>query len=214
MDKNEADKGAALKARMDQIDRNVKTLGEEIAKRDAKMEKDLKDQIERVQAESDRLSREDAERRRREHKRRTDEMLEKLDEQVIERRERSLIDKVESKKQAEVWQKQHEEGEQKEREKEAKIRQTRADLDATLIDQIRENVGVHPRNYGMTKSTQQVDLAYNRVLFEQMASEGFRTDVTEKMLHKARDSGKTDPYPSVGRYDGPIHPLEEQVPGI
>merc|ERR1719433_568286 len=209
MDKNEADKGAALKARMDTIERNCKTLGEEIAKRDAKMEADLQNEIRRRQEESDRLAREDAERRRGDQKRRVDQMLQKLGEQVTERKERSLIDQEASTKQAAIWRQQYEEQVQKDTEKQAARRQARADLDAALIEQIRENVAIHPKNYGMTSSTQQVDLAYNRVLFEQMASEGFRDDVTHKLLEKARHSGKRDPFPSVGRFDGPIHELEE-----
>mmetsp|Transcript_7032 Transcript_7032/g.20003 ORF Transcript_7032/g.20003 Transcript_7032/m.20003 type:complete len:84 (+) Transcript_7032:58-309(+) len=69
---------------------------------------------------------------------------------------------------------------------------------------------VHPRNFGITDVTQQTDVAYNRALFEHMHSEGFLPELTSKMLKDGPQRNKRDPFPSVGRYEGPIHPLELQ----
>jgi len=212
MDKAEADNKAAVRARMEQIEKNCATLGADIAERDARAERELQEKVRRVQEESDRLSREDAEHRRAGHARKMSEMLEKLDEQMVERQQAQRVEKEANKRQAEIWRQQFEDGERKEREKMEKRKRDREELDVALITQVRESVAVHPRNYGMTRQSQQADLAYNRVLFEQMASEGFRNDVTGVMLGQARDRAKLDPFPSVGRFDGPIHHLEMQVP--
>lgn len=214
MDNNEADKAAALQARMDQIERNTRTLGAEIAARDARMERELETKIKRVQEENDRLTREDAERRRNEHKRKVKEMLRKLDEQVREREEFGLIEKRADVKQAEIWRQQREEAERAEQAKIEKMRKAREEQDGALIKQIRESVAVHPRNYGITAQTQKADVAYNRVFFERMADEGFRGDLMDKMLEHVCNRGKMDPFPSVSRYGGPIHPLEMQFPDV
>lgn len=214
MDNNEAGKAAALQARMDQIERNTRTVGAEIAARDARIERELETKIKRVQEENDRLTREDAERRRNDHKRKVNEMLRKLDEQMREREEFNLIEKRAGAKQAEIWRQQREQAERAEQAKIEKMRKAREEQDGALIQQIRENAAVHPRNYGITALTQKADVAYNRAFFERMADEGFRGDVMDKMLEHVCDRGKMDPFPSVSRYGGPIHPLEMQVPDV
>jgi len=208
MDQAEANNKAAVKARMDQIERNCQTIGAEIAGRDARMERELQEKIKKVQEEADRASKEDSERRQRDHKQRVDAMLSKLAEQVREREAAGLEEKEASKRQADVWRDQYEDGLQKDREKAEKRRKEREELDAALIDQIRESTSCHPRNFAMSSSTQRMDIAYNKALFEHMSKEGFRNDVMDKLLGQASDRGKIDPFPSVG----PIHEMELQVP--
>jgi len=212
MDKAEADNKAAVKARMDQIERNCATLGAEIAGRDARMEQDLQAKIKKVQEEADRASKEDAERRQRERKEKVDDMLQTLAKQMDEKEKRSLVDKEANKKQAAIWQEQVEDGRRKDREEAERRQKDRAKLDQMLIDQIREATSVHPRNFGISSQTQRADISYNRALFEHLSKQGFRPDVMDQLLRKVGDHGKLDPFPSVGRYEGHIDPLELQVP--
>jgi len=51
-------------------------------------------------------------------------------------------------------------------------------------------------------------------LFEQMAAEGYRQDLTGTLLQTATHKGKIDPYPSVPPYEGPTHEMEQQAPDV
>lgn len=214
MDNAEANNKAGVQARMDQIEKNCSTLGAEIAGRDARIEAELQEKIKRVQEEADRVSKEDRQRRATNHAKKVQEMVATLDDQMRERELAKVADKEADLKQAIKFKEEFEEGLRKDKAAEEKRRKARENLDGNLIAQIRANVAVHPKNCLVTHESQKVDLAYNRVLFEQMASEGYREDVAGELLGKARHGGKLDPFPSVGRYDGPIHPLEMQVPDV
>merc|ERR1711920_624136 len=211
MDKAEGDNKAAVKARMDQIEKNCATLGAEIAGRDARLEQELQDRITRVQNESDRLAKEDQQRRASSHAKKVGEMLAGLNQQCKEREEGKVADREADRKQAIKFKEDYEEGLRKDKADLEKVRKARADQDLELIAAIRRSAVVHPKNYLIDHEGQKVDLAYNRVLFEQMVGEGYRTDISNEFVSKARHGGKLDPKPSVGRYDGPIDELEMQV---
>lgn len=213
MDNKEAANRAAVKARMDQIERNCKTIGAGIADRDAKAEAALQAKIKRVQEESDRLAKEDADRRRDEHNRKVREMMKSLDQQMHQREMDMELEREDGKKQAEVFRQQLDEGNRVEQAKQEARRKAREELDKHLIGQIRASVSVHPMDFGASLTKQQ-ELAYNRGLFEHMASERFCVGLTGTFLQQAthKKGGKLDPFPSVGRYEQPIDPMELQVP--
>lgn len=210
MDDKEAANRAAVQARMDQIERNCATVGADIAARDAKAERELQEKVRRVQEEADRAAKEDAERRKSEHDRKTRAMLASLDEQCKQRDVQARADKVENTKQAQRFKEEYEAGLAKDRAEAEARRLARSKLDETLVDQMRAQLQVHPRNFGITCTTQQTDVAYNQALFEHMRSEGFLPDLTGQILSHGPHRGKRDPFPSVGRYEGPIHPAEMQ----
>jgi len=208
-DDAQAERRAAVQARMDVIERNCATLGAKIKERDAKAEADLEAKVKRVQEETDRLAKEDSERRQSTYNTKVKEMLSTLNVQMQQRVEDAKVEQEANAKQAEIWRKDLADSEAKERQKEANMREARQNQDNDLIKQIRAQTSVHPRNFAMTGVTQGVDLAYNRLLFQQMVEEGFREDITGQLLGKAAHTGKIDPFPSVGRYDGHIHPMEQ-----
>merc|ERR1719210_1069734 len=101
--------------RMAKIEKNTATLGKEIAERDAKAEKELQDKIRRVQEQSDREAKEDAERRKATKERKTAEMLASLKEQCQKRAEDAVALKEDDHRQARVFREEYEKGLQKDR---------------------------------------------------------------------------------------------------
>merc|ERR1740121_2013976 len=173
--------------RMAQIEKNTATIGKEIAERDAKAERELQEKIRRVQEQSDREAKEDAERRKATRDRNISEMLASLDDQCQKRAEDAVAVKEADRQQAKVWKDQYEEGLAKDRAEAEKRRLARDSLDATLIDQMRVQVAVHPENFGITDKSKNLDVAYNRMMYEQMHKEGFMAETTENMLVDARE---------------------------
>jgi len=208
MDGKEAANRAAVQARLDQIDRNCATLGAEIAGRDARAEAQLQESIRRVLEESDRRAKEDTERRRSEHKRKTTEMLNTLDEQCRERIQAAEKEREEGLEQARIFKEECEAGLAKDRADEERRRKAREEMDERLIGQMRSQLAVHPRNFLVTGATQDREVSYNRSMFEVMQKEGFMNEITGKLLSRPHKKGGIDPYPSVARYEGSIHPLE------
>lgn len=212
-DNAEAANRAAVQARMDQIERNCQTVGAEIAGRDARMEAALQAKIKKVQEEADRAAKEDADKRKSAHDKRVKDMIETLGKQVKQREEQAEVEKDAGRKQAMLFKQEYEAGLAKDKAKEEKARQARSDLDVHLIDTMRNNAVVHPRDFG-AHLTKKQELAYNRGLYEQMAAEGFAMSYTAKFLPEASHTGKLDPFPSVGQYEGEIHALEQQQPDV
>jgi len=205
---------AAVQARMDQIERNCSTLGAEIAGRDAEAARKLEENIKRIQEEGDRRAKEDAERRKSEHDRKTRDMISTLGDQCKQRQEHKANEKVENVKQAKIFREQYEEGVRSDQAKADARKEARANLDVTLINQMSEQIQVHPRNFLVTGSAQQSDVAYNRLLFEHMHKEGFMTGLTSKLLNHGPHRGKIDPFPSVARYEESIHEHELMEPEV
>jgi len=203
MDDKVAANRKAVQDRMDQIDRNCKSIGAGIADRDAKAEAELQAKIKRVQEESDRAAKEDADHRKSVRDGKVKDMTDTLHRQMQNRKDEAKREVEEGVKQAELFRQQFKEGLQKDHEKEERARQARGNLDTVLITHIRSNQSVHPKDFG-AHLTQKQELAYNRGLFEQMAVEGFEKQYTHKFLPQATHTGtgKTDPYPSVGRWHG------------
>lgn len=133
------------------------------------------------------------------------------EKQVVENKKTAELEKEADQRQLEIFQKQHEDGTEEDKQKAEKARKARQDLDVALIGQIRESMPVHPLRFGTTQKIRQTELAYNRLLFEQMSKMGFRKEHTDSMLGMATDKGKIEYFGSVGRSDEPIHALEEQV---
>jgi len=177
---------AAVKARMDQIERNCSTLGAEIAGRDAKAERELQEKIRKVQEESDRAAKEDAERRQAEMQRKNKEMLLSLDEQCKERVKDAARRKEEDHEQARMFKEDYERGLAQDRAKAEKRKKAREDQDVSLINQMRAQLQVHPRNFLNTEASQKQDVGYNRFLFEAMHSEGFMQNEAGTVLSPVR----------------------------
>lgn len=215
MDDAEASGRAAVKARMDKIERNCATLGAVIAERDARMEAELQASIKRVQEEADRAAKEDAEKRRNDRNRKVRDMLDTLGKQCKQREEDGRRDIEENKRQAAIFKEEYEKGLTMDQAKAEKARKARADMDVKLIEHIRRNQSVHPRDFGADLTKQQ-ELAYNRGLIEQIAADGFALHITSKLLPQVNHTGtgKTDPFPSVGRYGNDISSLEMQHPDV
>jgi len=214
MDDKEAANKKAVQDRMDGIERNCATLGAEIAGRDAKAEKELLEKIRRVQEKADKDAKEEADRRRNEHNRKTRDMVNSLGEQCKQREEDVAQDKIENMKQAIIFKEEYDKGLAKDHAEAEARKQARSNLDVHLIGQMSDQLQVHPRNFLVTAPTQQTDICYNRMLFEHMHAEGFMPELTSKMLKQGPQRGKKDPFPSVGRYDGPIHEHELQDPEV
>jgi len=212
-DDAEANNRAAVQARMDQIERNCKTVGAEIAGRDARMEAELQAKIKRVQEESDRAAKEDADRRKADRDGKVKDMIDTLGKQMQLKEEQAQKDREDGIKQAQIFKKEYEDGLANDRAKEEAARQARIKMDEHQMMNIRKNAQIHPRDFG-AELTKQQELAYNRGLFEQMAAEGFQMDMTSKFLPQASHTGKIDPFPSVGPYKGEIHPMEMLQPDV
>lgn len=207
-DDAEARNRAAVQARLDQIDRNCEIIGAEIAGRDAKLEAELQAKIQKIQEDADRAAKEDAERRKADRDAKVRSMLDSLDMQMKQREEDVRQEKQDSIKQAMIFKREYEEGLANDRAKEERARQAREDMGKELVAIMRRNARIHPRDFG-AELTQQQELAYNRGIYEQMAEENFMMPLTTHFLNQASHSGKLDPHPSVGCYQGEIHPLEE-----
>ncbi|CAK9073526.1 Hypothetical protein SCF082_LOCUS35986, partial [Durusdinium trenchii] len=208
-DDAEAKNRAAVQARLDQIERNCEIIGAEIAGRDARMEAELQAKIQKIQEDADRASKEDADRRKAERDAKVRSMLDSLDLQMKQREEDAQREKDENIKQAQIWKREYEEGLAADRAKEEKARQARETMDQQLVAIMRRlGTRIHPRDFG-AELTQQQECAYNRGLYEKMASENFMMPLTSHFLDQATHTGKLEPFPSVGRYKGDIHPLEE-----
>lgn len=206
---------AAVQARMDQIERNCATIGAEIAGRDAREAAALEARIKRVLEEEDRRSKEDAAKRKSTHDRKVREMLNSLDEQCKQRELDAIEEKKAGDRQAKIWKEQYEEGVAKDKAEEEARRKARENLDDVLIKQMSHSISLHPRNFGITAHNQTRDVNYNKAIFEQMAEEGFRDDMTYPMMGKVKaKSGKLDPFPSVPAYEGEIHEMEAQIPDV
>jgi len=173
---------AGIKARMAQIERNCATVGKDIADRDAKVERDLQAKVKRVQEQSEREAREEDERRKASLQKRTNEMLASLAVQCKQREVDVVAEKDSNIQQARIWKEQYEQGLTKDRAEAEKRRQARASQDATQINQMSQQLVVHPKNFGITDATQHLDVAYNRLFYEQMHKEGFMPDLTKQML--------------------------------
>eukprot|EP00441_Pelagodinium_beii_P038185 CAMPEP_0197650822 /NCGR_PEP_ID=MMETSP1338-20131121/31173_1 /TAXON_ID=43686 ORGANISM="Pelagodinium beii, Strain RCC1491" /NCGR_SAMPLE_ID=MMETSP1338 /ASSEMBLY_ACC=CAM_ASM_000754 /LENGTH=569 /DNA_ID=CAMNT_0043225305 /DNA_START=32 /DNA_END=1741 /DNA_ORIENTATION=+ len=212
-DDAEANNRAAVQARMDQIERNCKSIGAEIAGRDARMEAELEAKIKRVQEESDRAAKEDADRRKADRDGKVKDMIDTLGKQMQLLKEQATKDKEDGVKQAEIFKKEFADGLAADQAKEEAARQARMKMDEHIMATIRKNAVIHPRDFG-AELTKQQELAYNRGLFEQMAAEGFEMDMTSKFLPQASHTGKIDPFPSVGPYHGEIHPMEHLQPDV
>eukprot|EP00928_Gymnodinium_smaydae_P070855 TRINITY_DN54606_c0_g1_i1.p2 TRINITY_DN54606_c0_g1~~TRINITY_DN54606_c0_g1_i1.p2 ORF type:complete len:609 (+),score=202.76 TRINITY_DN54606_c0_g1_i1:182-2008(+) len=213
MDDAEAGNQKAVADRMARIDELTRTFGAAIAERDAKEEAALQARIKRVQEESDRKAKEDAERRRTEHEKKVQDMLATRARQIQERAKEDLVEQAAGKKQAQIWKEQLEAGLRKDADEAEQRRKAREDQDKYLIDQIRKDVVVHPLQFGITEDIQGQEVGYNRAIFEQMAEESFHKDKLDTLIRTAdakatRGGGKLIPFPSVGPSDEPIHALE------
>jgi colicin import membrane protein len=198
--------------RMARLDHLAKTFGAALAERNEKEEAAQQARIKRVQEEGERLSKADAERRKSEHERKVKDMLVVRAKQVKAKGEQDLLDIEAGKRQKVIFQQQLEEGLAKDEAKRQYLRKARADQDLYLVDQMRNQLGVHPLQFGMTDHTKRQDIAMNREIFEQMAHEGFEEELTNSFLKFKTDKGRTgklDPLPSVAVYDADIHPLEQ-----
>merc|ERR1712232_129063 len=217
MDDAEGANRKAVQDRMDKLDYLAKTFGAALQEREAKEQAALGARIKRVQEEGDRASKEDAERRKREHDRKVNDMLEVRAKQVKEAGKQAILDAEAGKKQAQIFRQQLEEGLAKDEAKRQKLRKAREDQDHSLINQMRNQIAVHPLQFGMTDHTKRQDIAMNREIFEQMAHEGFEEELTHSFLQFKTDkggSGKLDPLPSVAVSDAVIHPLEQHAPDV
>merc|ERR1712232_401859 len=200
MDDAEGAGRKAVQERMDRLDRLSATFGAALKEREEKAEAALQASIKRVQEEGERASKEDAERRKREHDRKVNDMLVVRAKQVKEAGKQAILDVEAGKQQAEIFKQQLAEGIAKDEAKKEKARKAREDQDHYLINQMRNQIGVHPLQFGMTDDTRRQDIAMNREIFEQMAHEGFEEELTNSFLKFKMDkgrSGKLDPLPSV-----------------
>eukprot|EP00933_Yihiella_yeosuensis_P017911 TRINITY_DN14898_c0_g1_i1.p1 TRINITY_DN14898_c0_g1~~TRINITY_DN14898_c0_g1_i1.p1 ORF type:complete len:587 (+),score=131.78 TRINITY_DN14898_c0_g1_i1:148-1908(+) len=209
----EAANRAAVQARMDQIERNCQTVGAEIAGRDAAAEAALQAKIKRIQEQADKDAKEDAQRRKDKHDRLTKEMMDMLDWQMDQKRKRAEMDREEDMKQLAIFKADYAAGVKKDMDEAEARRQVRSAQDENFISVIRKNAVIHPRDYGAHETLIQ-EVAYNRGILEQIASEGFEKHLATTYLTKASHTGKVDPFPSVGRYEGEIHSHEIHHPEV
>lgn len=216
MDAAEGSNRQAVADRMSRIEQLGRTFGAAIQARDKDEADRLEASIRKVEEESERAAKEDAERRRTDHARRTKDMLDTLDKQMAFKREAGKQDAIDNAKQKQIWADECAAGIRKDQEDLDSKKQARHALDKSLIEQIRAQTVVHPLQFACTPPVQRTELAYNRALFEQMASEGFYQGHLGSFLSKTSDkgTGKTDPFKSVGPSNLAIDPLEVPPPDV
>jgi hypothetical protein len=219
-DENEAKKQKAFQDRKDHLDRVEKTLGAQVAGRDAQDAADLEAKIKQIQEESNRKSMEDARRRQDMHNAKVKDMVETRQRQIADKHRDDGVQLAEEKELMKVYKKQCEDGVEEERLKAENKRKARGAQDEELIAKVRENAGIHPHHVMMTPRNRQTELGYNKIIFEQMMKEDFRpNDVTSTLTKKLgkpgfghHPEGKLCPMPTIPRYTGEIHPLELENP--
>lgn len=219
-DENEAKKQKAFQDRKDHLDRVEKTLGAQVAGRDAQDAADLEAKIKQIQEESNRKSMEDAKRRQDNHNAKVKDMVETRQRQIADKHRDDGVQLAEEKELMKVYKKQCEDGVEEERLKAENKRKARGAQDEELIAKVRENAGIHPHHVMMTPRNRQTELGYNKIIFEQMMKEDFRpSDVTSTLTKKLgkpgfghHPEGKLCPMPTIPRYTGEIHPLELENP--
>jgi len=208
MDAAEAGGRQAVADRMARNEELSRVFGAVIEKRDREEAELLEARIKKVQEDGERLAKEDFERRKSEHDRRVKDMLNIRAKQVKEKSEQGLVEIVAGKKQAQIFREQLATNEIEEQGKIEKRRKAREDLDNHLVSQMSANLSVHPLQFGITDKIRKQELSYNRVLFEQMATDGFKEELMGGFLGNASDKGRLIQYGSVGPTDMPIHELE------
>mmetsp|Transcript_29909 Transcript_29909/g.68961 ORF Transcript_29909/g.68961 Transcript_29909/m.68961 type:complete len:575 (-) Transcript_29909:84-1808(-) len=214
LDAAEAKNRAAVAKRESRVAAIAESLGASVAQRDADEERKLNEKIQRVLEEQDRKNREDSRMRQERKDRLTREMLNSLDQQIADRDKHKIEEKEADRIQLEIFRKQLEEQNEKRRKEALQAQKNRGDLDLTLIEQMRRNASVHPRQFGLTADIQRQELAFNRLIYEHMAAENFCPEMTQPMLDAAHDRGRLTNFPSVGPYHEPIHSLDLQVPDV
>jgi hypothetical protein len=116
---------SAVRMRMEQIDKNCKTLGAQIAARDAEYERFMEERLRKALEEGDRLAKEDAENRKNRNAARVKKMIEGLDGQMRERKDNHAAEVAEGKIQLKIWQELSAEDERKKQAKLDKARKAR-----------------------------------------------------------------------------------------
>lgn len=217
-DEAEAAKQKALQDRKDFIEKISKSMGADVAARDAKDAADLEAKIKRIQEEANRAAAEDAKRRQDNHNAKVKDMIAVRQRQIEERGKDDELERQADKKMLERFKQQLDDMKREEAEKQEKRRKAREDLDQSHIEAQRRNAGIHPHHVMMTPRNKKTELGYNKVIFKQMTKEGFMTDALDT-LHRdpgkdMHPEGKLLPFPTVPRYTENIHPIELEQPDV
>lgn len=213
-------KAKALQDRKDRLAKIEASLGEQVASRDAEMERELERKIRQIQEEAHHKAMEDARKKQELHESKVKDMVATRERQIVEKHRDDNRDREEEKRLLELYRKEHEEQQRKDKAKMEKARQAREDLDKHLIDQMRRNAGVHPHHVMMTPRNKKTELSYNKALFEQMADEGFQADAVNTMMAQSKSlpdhhpEGKLIACPTIPRFKGQIHELELEAPDV
>merc|ERR1712187_302812 len=138
--------------------------------------------------------------------------------QIEERGKDDEEEREADKRQLARFKQQCEDMKREEAEKDEKRRKAREDLDINLITQQRINAGIHPHHVMMTPRNKKTELGLNKVIFKQMAQEGFQCEAIDKLYKEPgkdmHPEGKLLPFPTVPRYTGDIHPIELEPPDV
>merc|ERR1719240_1495610 len=211
-DEQEAKKQKALQDRKDHIDKIAKTMGADVAERDAKDAADLEAKIKKIQEDANRAAMEDARNRHDTHQRKINDMVATRKKQIADKHRDDAAEKLEGERQAQKFRDDVAEDNRKAKEKEDRRRKAREDQDQELINKMRINAGIHPHHVMMTPRNKKTELGYNKAIFEQMQKEDFMVDRVQSMYaNPGRDhhpEGKLIDFPTIPRYTGEIHPIE------
>jgi len=204
-------KTAALKeARLARIQKVMNTIGAKLQASEEEHEAAIEERVTRDCAEMDRQHSEAIERKRLNHSDATKELVAVLGRQVEFKGLAKEDEQVSKQTQAAIVKKRFDDGEIEEAAKLAKRRNSRATLDAALIGQIREQIVIHPEDFGSGERHRRFELAYNKKTLDHMCKEGWRPDCTDILLRDAGDRGKLGHNLSIPRFEGTLHPLELQ----
>jgi len=200
-------------ARMAKIHKVMNTLGKQLGKSIEQHDFELEERVRKDVAESERRKDEEIERKRVQREKDVREMNAGRVQQLEERDQMKVEEKVKDYRQRLIFKTRFEEGEVEEATKVASRRKARSDQDHALVDQMREVIPVHNEHFGHDAKSKKVELALNKAFVAQMDKDGWRPEHTKTMLEGADDTGRLGHHLSVGRYEGPIHPLEIGEPG-
>lgn len=214
LDRRQFAKEEAERKRQERLTMIASTLGHALGESIGVQEAKLEVRIAKVVAERDKANVAEQQRRREVFVRRIKECHVARQRQVAEKNEVAAMEREVNRNQAEIFRTQRLEAETQEREKQAKSRKARQNIDETLIQQMREQLGVHLEHFGITPAEQRTEVALNKEFFQHMVAEGFAVEQASTLLKAAKDTGKLAPNPSVARYEGEIHPLELEEPPL
>mmetsp|Transcript_2316 Transcript_2316/g.6666 ORF Transcript_2316/g.6666 Transcript_2316/m.6666 type:complete len:192 (+) Transcript_2316:697-1272(+) len=190
MDKRNGERSAAVAKAQACVGRIEGSLGRTLAEHHASTERVRADREELADTEYHRKRADTAEREQTHRQQRIREMVEGNAALLGKSARVKLAEQEEDRRQQEIFKRQYEESVMEERAVAAKARRARGELDATLLDQMRDTLRVHSQEFGFTSQMRKRELDYNKDRIKEMAAQGVHLDRTGNISLDGTECGK------------------------